>query len=406
MAGLLKGTGISHTDSGFWAPWAILAGALLGVSIPISIGLANGGGYKSWFLRENRSLPLLGATAGFGTPRPEVFARARVFPPNRLWTLPGIAAPTAADQRYPAGMRPLARLWWTGDGSLEVRPGDNEIVLRAAGTDHQVAVPEGTTVAQLLASIPAALAGVQTAAEGEGDPAVPLEAPALADPGDDGQAPDAAVARTRFVPVGKSPAEGFVLRHAPRCDYSLAVGSAEGNLDPFPVVPKADLADIESSGLGNAADLAALLALAAAPSLAPVQVADALPALPDVHVHEVVRVFRKWNLDERRLDEWRTLVAGGAPVDPPSEEAADPLARDVITDPGHPHPAGAPVAAAMGWVPLWRAWLRMAGDPLADSGAATAHGDTPVVTMPDGVRRPTNAELTDGIRFLFDLGDA
>jgi hypothetical protein len=405
IAGLLKGTHISHTDAGFWAPWAVLTAALLGVSIPISLSLASGGGYRSWFLKENRSLPVLSATAAAGAAKPEASARARVIAANRLWSLPGVAAPGLADQRYPAGMRPLARVWWTGDGSLEVRPADNQVVLRTAGTEHPVDVPEGTTVPALVPALTGALAGVQAAAEGEGDPAVPLETPALADPGDQVPAADAAVARTRFIPVGKKPEEGLVIRHAPRADYSSAVGAIEGNVDPFPVVPQADLTDLETSGLGNAADLAALLAMAAAPSLAPVQVKDTLPALPDAQLHEVVRVFRRWNLDERRLDEWRTLVAGGAPADPPPGGAPDPFLRDVLTDPGRPHPAGAAVAAAMGWVPLWRAWLKMAGDPVADSSAATAHGDSPVVTMPDGVRRPTNAELTDGIRFLFDLGD-
>ena len=59
----------------------------------------------------------------------------------------------------------------------------------------------------------------------------------------------------------------------------------------------------------------------------------------------------------------------------------------------------------MGWLPLWRAWLRVATDPAADAGAPFAAPSTPLVRFPDGsVRRPTNAELTEGVRQLLDLG--
>jgi hypothetical protein len=405
VAGLLKGIKISHTDAGFWAPWAVLTAGLLGAAIPVSIALASRGGYRSWFLRENRSLPVLTSTAALAEAKPDARARGRVFAPDRLWALPGTAAPALPDLRYPAGMRPLVRVWWTGQGDLEIRPGDHDVVFRLGGVETNVAVPAGTTVPQLVALLTGALAGVQAEPEGAGDPPVPFQTPALADPGDPLPAADAPVARTRFLPVGRTKEDGVLINHVPRADLSTQLGLAAAPLDPFPVVPLEDLSNLDDSGLGHAADLAALLAAAAAPSLAPVQVADALPALPDPQLHEVVRVFRRWNLDERRLDEWRTLMSGGAEVEPAPGAQPDPMLRDVLTDPGRPHPAGAPVAAAMGWVPLWRAWLKVASDVTADVSAAVVHADTPVVTMPDGARRPTNAELTDGVRFLLDLGD-
>jgi len=59
----------------------------------------------------------------------------------------------------------------------------------------------------------------------------------------------------------------------------------------------------------------------------------------------------------------------------------------------------------MGWIPLWRAWVRIATDVGADAGAAFALPSTPLVRFADGsVRRPANSELTDGVRFLLDLG--
>jgi hypothetical protein len=55
-------------------------------------------------------------------------------------------------------------------------------------------------------------------------------------------------------------------------------------------------------------------------------------------------------------------------------------------------------------VPLWRAWLRVASDTRADTGAAVVSRDTPAVRAADGtIIRPTNAQLTAGIRFLLDL---
>ena len=58
----------------------------------------------------------------------------------------------------------------------------------------------------------------------------------------------------------------------------------------------------------------------------------------------------------------------------------------------------------MGWLPLWRAWLRMASDLTSDTAAATAMPYTPSVATRDGRKfQPTNAQLSDGVRFLLDL---
>jgi hypothetical protein len=158
-----------------------------------------------------------------------------------------------------------------------------------------------------------------------------------------------------------------------------------------------------------AADLAVLLAMGAAPSLnAPVSATPSpgRAAVPGA-LAPVYQVFRQWNLDERRVNEWRMLVRGGAA----SEKAAAAGARDpaMRPDPANaayasPAAAGEPLASAMGWVPLWRAWLRVASDVTADSGATTAAAYTPPVALGDGTRvAPTNQRLTDAVRFLFEL---
>jgi hypothetical protein len=56
---------------------------------------------------------------------------------------------------------------------------------------------------------------------------------------------------------------------------------------------------------------------------------------------------------------------------------------------------------AMGWVPLFRSYLRVAKDPRASTDAATEQPYVPLVGAPPA--RPQNQRLRDGIRFLFDL---
>jgi hypothetical protein len=170
------------------------------------------------------------------------------------------------------------------------------------------------------------------------------------------------------------------------------------------MVPQAGLGDLDDTVLGTAADLAVLLCLGASSRLRDVMPAQPSPIAPIGQgspsapaalgiLTPVDQVFRNWNLDERRINEWREIVSGGAvpetaPVAPPP--------------PGTPD--GGAIALAMGWVPLWRAWLRMATDTLADPSAAVVMSYTPEVASHDGRRfRPTNAELTAGVQFLLDL---
>jgi len=408
VSGLLKGLGLSHGWP-FWLSWGLhTAGMLFGVGIPVAVALADGGGWRSWFLRSDRHLPLLSSLAATGAVPPEPLARARVFDTSTLWADPAVATPDLPDLAYPSGMRPLVRLWWEGDGELTARHDGDTVTLRHTGGEVVVRLPAGATAASLATRLASALAGVKAEPFAANDLAVALPWPgSLADPGDAGPRADAVSARARFVPVGRSKASARVLRHAPRADLSTPAGLVPDAGDPFPVLPSSALGDLEAAGLGAAADLAALLATAAAPTLGTVTVADGLQVLPDPRLGEVVQVFRRWNLDERRLEEWRTLVTGGAPVEPPPAGVADPLVR---TPPGGypgPQPVGSELVAAMGWLPLWRAWLRVATDPAADADAPFAAPSTPLVRFGDGsVRRPTNAQLTEGVRYLLDLGAA
>src|SRR5262249_14052634 len=141
-------------------------------------------------------------------------------------------------------------------------------------TTKPVVLPPGKLApADLAQLLMAQLPGLQAEEYDPGDPGVDLPYPhTLADPGDT-QATialhDAHVGD--FAPVGTTVDTAYILR-PPRGEelptsYGLD-GPSRRNLDALEVVPSPALGDIEQSALGPAADLAVLLCMAAAPSLA------------------------------------------------------------------------------------------------------------------------------------------
>ncbi len=135
--------------------------------------------------------------------------------------------------------------------------------------------------------------------------------------------------------------------------------------------------------LANAADLAALLCMGGAS-----HVQDVAPAVGD----RVWQVFRNWNLDRRRVNEWQMLVAGSAVSE---KDPAHPEARDAAMHPDAVPtrtPDGEKTATRHGWVPVLRKWLEMhrrGADPLSTT-LRRRPGD------------PTNHELTQAMGFLLN----
>jgi hypothetical protein len=172
-------------------------------------------------------------------------------------------------------------------------------------------------------------------------------------------------------------------------------------MDRIHIVPVTTLGGAEGTALGTAADLAALLMMGAAPSLAE-------PALA-APLHPVYQVFRQWNLDERRVNEWRMLVSGDAV----SEKGGNPASHDPGMRPLSPGDAFVPSPAAavgetiangLGWVRTFRAWARIAGDTQAATNGRNAESYSPTLRRADGTRTAaTNQELTAAVRFLLDL---
>jgi hypothetical protein len=399
----------------FWLVWGIATALMLGgAGLALAVPLSNGGGFWSWFMSDDRRLSFGAALRGAAAEPVDPRAVARVFDESTLWADPQLGAGTDVEyMAYPTGMRGLVEVWWSGADPLELRHDDATVVLRPEGAaETPIDVPPGgLTPTELAQRIDSALPDVHAEAIGPDDPQYRLLWPeTVADPGDVGARVDHAVARGLFVPVSTDENNPTVLRHAPRTDHTMRRSSApegSGAAVAYPVVPAATLGDVEESGLGHAADLAVILSMASVPALSggSVTVNDGLtaPITPDQEqLGEVAEVLRRWNLDERRRNEWNMLVSGGSRSEKRGDATtADPLMAGRV-DP-HPSPAGEPIATAMGWIPLWRAWLRMATDAAADTESVEAMPYTPVVRFDDGARRPTNGELSAGIRYLLEL---
>ncbi|HYI00864.1 zinc dependent phospholipase C family protein [Hyalangium sp.] len=110
-------------------------------------------------------------------------------------------------------------------------------------------------------------------------------------------------------------------------------------------------------------------------------------------VPKVYQVFRNWNLDRRRLNEWRMILTGGAHSEksaPGEYDSALPHPRDTDWSAGAP---GEDTANDMGWVPVLREWL------------ARAAQRSSVIDPVAPVNGPASRELSRALAFLLDLPD-
>jgi hypothetical protein len=153
-----------------------------------------------------------------------------------------------------------------------------------------------------------------------------------------------------------------------------------------------------------AADLAAMLCAGAVPGIHGGDLN--VPGLAaDAKLEKVHQIFRQWNLNERRVNEWKMLFLGGAESEKDGQPGqADPGMRAAPDDYQSVAPEGEAIANALGWVRAFRAWSGAASDPAADTSANRSHRASPLFRPePAAPRKPVARELTDAMRFLFDL---
>ena len=155
-----------------------------------------------------------------------------------------------------------------------------------------------------------------------------------------------------------------------------------------------DTLDSGGSVMNHAADLATLLCLSATSQMLTPAEMTAAAAGSQRDLNPVYQIFRNWNLDRRRQNEWKMLVQGGAV----SEKRGDATARDEALPPLPPSwqlrvPDGEATSNALGWVNLLRTWADMARRPDADAMSDTSF-------RPGA---PSNRDLTRAMAYLFDM---
>ena len=208
--------------------------------------------------------------------------------------------------------------------------------------------------------------------------------------------------------VGSPPAPMNLLEldaPAPSFAGALAIdrlGDAEADGVPY----VADASDVFGDGesvMNDAADLAALFCLAGASRMAPNDTPGTPPGAAKP-VHRVYQVFRNWNLDRRRVNEWKLMVSGGAESERrgdfrAAEEAAPvdrPDAAEVFTDAFvAQRQAADAVVRERGWLGVFRSWVDMASRARTDATATDVFR----------AGEPTNRDLSRAMAYLLDSAE-
>jgi hypothetical protein len=393
-------------DWQFWLMWAIYAAGLwFGLGMPMGAVISNNGGLVGLLKNRRSDNPEILDFLDPAVVRPMTHTRARAFDSQVLWAQGGAAL---EHRRFPSGTRAVVKIWWTGDGDMTIRHDRDSIVFSDGTTETPVALDGPLTPQQIADQLKAGLAGIEAAPFEAGDPAYALPAPQmLADPGDTALTwPAHDAAREQFQPVGKSEDKAYLLRHSPRSALTTPVGVDEtcNGAEKVRLFPPSGTDPFDGTGMDLAADLAAMLCLGATPSVngADITVAG-LPT--DDKLDKVHQVFRQWNLDERRVNEWKMLIAGGAQ----SEKGGHPESADAGMRPAPDGyvsraPEGEPIATNLGWVNAFRAWKEIGANSGTDATIDRAHRASPTLRLPgQAARQATARELTNAIRFLFDL---
>lgn len=388
---LIRGANL-RSDGAFWGLWALFTGLLLGGAAFMAWRLSAGGGLIA-MLRDRRD-PVLTLDAFSGADlRLLPPARALVYPDHQLWQ----QSAGIAGQRFPAGMRPLLKLWHANKG-WQIRPAAGQVEFRQnAGAPVTVTLPKVQDAAALLAQLQAAVAGLQGSVVTPAGFELPWPV-RLADHGDD--QPTWALHDRRALDwrdIPDSEADAYRLRHAPRSRTAAQVGApsgawspAESALKPVPGFDAVDPlgTDLEGTALGLAGNLAAVFQMALAP------VFDSTLSANAANLTAGREVLRRWNLDERREAEWRLLVG----LDAGAEIEADRLA------PGAAAVSDGTAIARTGVLPAFDAWRRVLRDDRIDLSQDISSPAMPLVRpRGEAPRQATHAELAAALGAMFKL---
>jgi hypothetical protein len=381
----------------FWLLWAVYTlGIWLGVGIYSAIAIARDGGLFS--LLSNRTDPDRPDLTGIDQRSLYRLTESSVsvFHDSLLWEQGGA---DLAHKRYPSGKRSLIKIWVDHD-NMHIRH-DRDIVVIKRGDDETPVPLDGPMTPAAIVTELVKVDGVHAEIYSNDDPAYDLPAPKMfADPGDSSQTwAEHDEKSDDFVPLSRDQNSPYILCHTPRsalCSTLGAAGTSSSEDVPLRLVPEGGTEAFDGTGVDMAADLASLFCMGATPSVNGEDIAVPNIAAPDNTLDKVYQIFHQWNLDERRVDEWKMMFAGGATTQAEGVRPT-PSGYSAVD-------SGASLAAVMGWRPLFKAWSTMAADRHSDTTSEKTHRRTPFVrqnTAP--AKQPKNNELTNAIRFLLDL---
>ena len=391
-------------------------GLLAGVGIPLAITLSKTGGVRSLFLRERlEQFPLLDSVAGAAAPGNRA-AAAHLFDDSTLWH----EAAAAAGTLRTCATRPDGARWCASGApatALEVNGRGNTISFLMARrlADRRPLRRAGTPPRRWRRCLRAELPGLQREPVGEPTRRTSCPShrrwptPATLRPhtparrargrlrpgrndarrGVHGPAHAAWEARDPLRPARpvRPPLEGLRLVPEPHARRPRGVGARSRRRPRRAALPRR-----RAEPVGRADRAARAGALLPLPALGP-----------------VYQVFRQWNLDERRVNEWRMLVQGGAESEKARRIPAAATRRCVRTrtrgarvrEPGRGR------RAARHGDGLDPALARVAADGQRRHGRHDRRRRHAVHARRRHARRhafqPTNAQLTTAVRFLLDL---
>lgn len=348
----------------------------------------------------------------------------RMFDDTTIWTDPEQSDARLA-QVYPSDYRPLARLWWTGAGKMDIRVDRLSLTFRPKNGDEQV-IPTPMaplTPAQFVQLLmdtvvdkDGATGGLQGEVYDTGDAGAVYPIPSgvsFAAHGDhDHNADTIAEGLAEFERLtAKNNKKTYRLFHATKPHQAVFMGTSgtfrAADADALDIREAADgfsyVTDPALDGprpdklMSRAAEVAALFCMGAAGHVAP-GVTDS---------DKVYQVFRNWSLDRRRVNEWKMLIAGQAL----SDKGGAPEAYDTAMPGGDLAPAAgwtAPVnadapsviaeaeatALELGWINVMEDWL----------AALEAGQDMTAASTGDPSERPPRA-LSRAMAFIFDAPD-
>ncbi len=370
------------SDAGFWL-WLLVYTIVNGLAIglPIAIALDRAGGAIRYF--SDRVDPEIGPAAALAArePRP-VPAFARAMPTGTGWDT---GTSEAGHQRYAADRRILLKLWYTGDGRVTVRQGRDRFTFQHdADATVDVVLAAAVQSSGLAALMAGAVTGLNAEVASASDPEYYLPWPAMVDDAGDGQTTpaDHASHRDDAVTISTDAGKPTWVRHAPRRANSVPLGTASARVaadQPLRLLPEhgTTIADLTGTAIADAGDLAAILAVGVVPSMG--GRGTPVPGLAGAEgrLTPVLHAFKRWNLDERSVDEWRELFGPGD---------------------------GGPDAINQGWIPLIRAWADLAKHQDADAMAPTTPADRAASRIGKRTVRPVgNRAISEAMRTLLDL---